>query len=221
MSAPSFFSTTRPPRLRSDQPGSLNVNDERDDKRQTIRSAAIQIFAERGFANTRTREIAAAAGVAEGTIYLYFDSKEELLLDAFRERVTTFCDSARALIDSGDPFADRMTRFVERQFSAIEADPALASVLLVESRMTARFYKSAVRDVLRDYAAAVEDLLRSGIRQRALAADLNVTLARRLLIGSLEEVELDWLVSSQNRKLSAMAPEVSSLLIRGFRGPTT
>src|SRR5690606_18677153 len=72
---------------------------EREARRRSILQAAIECFAEQGFASARTKDIAARAGVAEGTIYLYFDSKDELLLTAFRETVREFSASVERLLN--------------------------------------------------------------------------------------------------------------------------
>jgi TetR/AcrR family fatty acid metabolism transcriptional regulator len=193
----------------------LPLSAEREARRRAILQAAIEVFAQQGFAAARTRDIAARAGIAEGTIYLYFESKDELLLTAFRETVDEFSRSVLSLLDDPRPFAQRLTRFIESQFVRIEEDPSLATVLLFESRQSPRFYEGSVREVLRSYASAVEQLLRSGIDRGELRADLDVHLARRMLIGSLEEVELNWLLGDRSRPLLPLAPRVAAIYCAG------
>ena len=192
------------------------LSSERAARRRAILDSAIQTFAEHGFFASRTRDIAAGAGVAEGTIYLYFESKDDLLLTAFRDMVREFSDSVRDLLEPVLPFQERLTRFIERQFRGIEEEPALATVMLMETRQSSKFYGQPVRDVLRAYATAVDALLRSGIEQGEVRADLDVPLARRILVGTLEEVELDWLLGDRARPLSPAAPQVAAALFRGF-----
>lgn len=165
---------------------------------------------------SRTREIAAGAGVAEGTIYLYFDGKDDLLLSAFREKVNEFCTVAGELVESPLPFPRRLERFVALQFEGIEAEPALAAVLLLESRQTSRFYGEAVREVLRSYARAVDDLLESGVAEGEVRKDINIPVARRMLIGALEEIELDWLLGDQAKPFSDVAPQVAAYFHAGI-----
>src|SRR5690606_13989964 len=109
-------------------------------------------------------------------------------------------------------------QFISMQFAGIEADPPLATVLLLETRQSTRFYGEPVRDVLREYAAAVDRLIESGVAEGSVREDLEVTLVRRMLIGSLEEIELDWLVGQRGRLLSAMAPDVAEVFLGGLRG---
>lgn len=192
---------------------------DREARRLSILQAAIETFAQQGFVASRTRDIAARAGVAEGTIYLYFESKDELLLTAFRETVREFSASVERLLDDPRPFAERLTDFIESQFVQIERDPALASVLLFESRQSTKFYGGSVRDVLRSYATAVERLLQSGIERGEVRDDIDLPLARRLLIGSLEEVELNWLLSDRSRPLTPLARRVAKTLVMGIGSP--
>jgi len=191
-------------------------NADREIRRRAILDAAVGVFAARGFLNSRTREIAEAAGVAEGTIYLYFDGKDDLLLTAFREKVTEFCDAAAYLLLEPGGFRRRLERFIEAQFRGIEADPNLATVLLLESRQSTRFYGEPVREVLRRYAGAVDDLLRSGIEEGDLSSDLEIPIARRMLVGTLEEIELDWLLGQRTRPLSTLAAPIASLFCNGL-----
>ena len=185
-------------------------------KRRAILDSAIENFAERGFFNSRTRDIARAAGVAEGTIYLYFEGKDDLLLTAFREKVTDFCNAADALLAEGGRFEATFGRFVELQFAGIEVDPNLATVLLLESRQSTRFYGEPVRDVLREYAAAVDRLLLNGRAERAIDDDIDIPLARRMLIGSLEEIEVEWLLGPQDEPLTKQAEAFTRTFLRGI-----
>lgn len=192
---------------------------EREARRRSILQAAVEVFAQQGFAAARTRDIAARAGIAEGTIYLYFDSKDELLLTAFREAVEEFSASIGRLLRDDRPLVERLSDFIASQFERIEADPALATVLLFESRQTPRFYEGSVREVLRTYASAVEQLLESGIERGELRGDVDVPLARRMLIGALEEVELGWLLSDRSRPLTPLAERVATTFVRGVGAP--
>jgi TetR/AcrR family fatty acid metabolism transcriptional regulator len=154
--------------------------------------------------------------VAEGTIYLYFDGKDDLLLTAFRDKVAEFVASARDVTPSHAPFEERLARFIALQFESIQAEPALATVLLLESRQSSKFYGGAVRDVLRTYAQAIDELLASGVSDGHVRADVDIPLARRMLIGLLEEIELEWLLGDRSRPLIPWAPKVASTFYRGL-----
>jgi TetR/AcrR family transcriptional regulator, fatty acid metabolism regulator protein len=195
------------------------LSDSRAAKRRQILDAAIETFAEQGFFAARTRDIAASAGVAEGTIYLYFDGKDDLLLTAFREKVDEFSASVAPLLSAGGAFETRLAELIRMQFESIEEQPDLATVLLMETRQSSKFYGEPVREVLRTYAGAIDELLGAGVREGALREGLDVPLARRVLVGALEEIELDWLLGDRSRSLAAQAPQLASMLLRGFGTP--
>ena len=194
------------------------LNESREARRSAILESAVRVFAEQGFFAARIRDIAAGAGVAEGTIYLYFEGKDDLLLTAFRDKVEEFVASVREVLASEASFEERLARFIALQFEGIEADPPLATVLLLESRQSSKFYGGAVREVLRTYAAAIDQLLASGVAAGDLRADADLPLARRMLIGALEELELEWLLGERTRPLIPLAPRVARSFVRGLAG---
>ncbi len=197
-------------------PSESALNESKEARRRAILESAVRVFAEHGFFAARIRDIAAGAGVAEGTIYLYFDGKDDLLLTAFRDKVAEFVASVRDVLPSHAPFEERLARFIGLQFESIQAEPALATVLLLESRQSSKFYGGAVRDVLRTYAQAIDELLGSGVADGAVRADVDIPLARRMLIGLLEEIELEWLLGDHSRPLPPLAPKVATTFYRGL-----
>jgi len=192
------------------------LTENREARRRAILDSAVRVFAEHGFFAARIRDIAAGAGVAEGTIYLYFEGKDDLLLTAFREKVNEFVSSVRDVDAVGLPFQERLARFVELQFQSIEADPPLATVLLLESRQSSKFYGGAVRDVLKSYAQAIDGLLATGVERGEMRPDVDVQMARRMLIGALEEVELEWLLGERTRPLAPRADRFAATFYRGI-----
>jgi TetR/AcrR family fatty acid metabolism transcriptional regulator len=198
-------------------PNEPALTESKEARRRAILESAVRVFAENGFFAARIRDIAAGAGVAEGTIYLYFDGKDDLLLTAFRDKVAEFVASVRDVLRSPAPLEGRLARFIGMQFESIEAEPALATVLLLESRQSSKFYGGAVRDVLRTYAQAIDELLASGASDGSVRGDVDIPLARRMLIGLLEEIELEWLLGDRSRPLVPLAPKVAATFYRGLK----
>ena len=192
------------------------LTESREARRRAILDSAVRVFAENGFFAARIRDIASGAGVAEGTIYLYFEGKDDLLLTAFREKVNEFVGAAGEVMGSGLHFEERLARFVQLQLESIEAEPQLATVLLLESRQSSKFYGGAVRDVLRTYAQAIDSLLANGVERGEVREDVDVPLARRMLIGALEEVELEWLLGERTRPLVPMAARFAATFSAGI-----
>jgi TetR/AcrR family fatty acid metabolism transcriptional regulator len=192
------------------------LTENREVRRRAILDSAVRVFAEHGFFAARIRDIAAGAGVAEGTIYLYFEGKDDLLLTAFREKVNEFVSSVSQVMEAGLGFQDRLARFVRLQFESIEADPPLATVLLLESRQSSKFYGGAVRPVLRTYAQAIDRLLGEGVASGGVRPDAEIPLARGMLIGALEEIELEWLLGDRSRPLAPAADRFAATFCRGI-----
>ena len=196
-----------------------SLPDAREARRRAILESAVRVFADNGFFAARIRDIAAGAGVAEGTIYLYFEGKDDLLLTAFRDKVAEFVASVQDVMSAEVPLQERLARFVRLQFQSIQADPPLATVLLLESRQSSKFYGGAVRDVLREYATAIDTLLASGRDRGEIRADADLGLARRMLIGALEEIELEWLLGDRTRPLTPMAEAFAATFHHGIAAP--
>ena len=197
-------------------PNEPALSESKEARRRAILESAVRVFAENGFFAARIRDIAAGAEVAEGTIYLYFDGKDDLLLTAFRDKVAEFVASVRDVLSSSEPLEERLARFIRMQFESIEAQPALATVLLLESRQSSKFYGGAVRDVLKTYANAIDTLIASGVERGEVRQDTEIPLVRRMLIGALEEVELEWLLGERTRPLVPVAPRFAAAFHRGI-----
>lgn len=175
----------------------------------------MRTFAANGFVRSTTKEIAAGAGVAEGTIYLYFESKDDLLLTAFRERVAEFAGEVQKRAAEPVPFRERLEGLVRMQFEVVEGDPALARLLLLETRQSAHFYTEPVREALSSYEAGLEALLRAGIAEGAIRPDTDVVVARWMLLGALRGVMTEWLMGPRDRPIVPLAHRFVSTFMDG------
>lgn len=191
------------------------LTETREARRRAILESAVRVFAEHGFFAARIRDIASGAGVAEGTIYLYFEGKDDLLLTAFREKVNEFVQSASEAMEANLPFQERLACFVRLQFESIEADPPRATVLLLESRQSSKFF-GGVRDVMKLYAQAIDRLLVGGVERGEVRGEAEIPLVRAMLIGALEEIELEWLLGDRSRPLAATADRFAASFYRGI-----
>jgi TetR/AcrR family transcriptional regulator, fatty acid metabolism regulator protein len=186
------------------------------DKRARILDAAVRIFAERGFFTATVAEVAKAAGVADGTIYLYFKGKEDLLARLFEEKMTGLVEQARAEVARGSGAADRLKRFIRLHFSLVEKNPALASVLIVEMRRSSQVLKLADRGKVSAYVELIAEIVREGQQKGELDAVVSPSTARRAVFGALDELANGWLLSGRKAGLKKTAAEVSEWLVRGL-----
>jgi TetR/AcrR family fatty acid metabolism transcriptional regulator len=187
------------------------------DKRKRLLSAAIRTFGRRGFHEARISEIAAAAKVAEGTVYLYFKNKEDLLGSVFDETMDDVLAKARDIRSAVEPVPDRLRKLVALHISFLASDRDLASVFQIELRRSARLVERFSRSKLVEYLRMLEGLLKEGIGGGELRADLDPRLAVRIIFGTADEIVSDWLLSGEAQPYASGERLVDTLLA-GF-GP--
>ena len=186
-----------------------------NDKRARILDAAIKVFAERGFHSATVAEIARAAGVADGTIYLYFKGKDDLLLRLFDEKMTELLAEVKAVAQERTA-PDKLRRFIQLHLALVERNPDLASVLIVELRQSAQFLKAADRQKLAAYVDLIADVVRSGQESGELDRNISPSTVKRAVFGALDELALGWLVGGRRAALKKTAAEVAEWMVRGL-----
>ncbi len=187
-----------------------------NDKRARILDAAIKVFAERGFHTATVAEIAKGAGVADGTIYLYFKGKDDLLLRLFDEKMTELLAEARAELSREKSAPEKLRRFVELHLSLVERNPDLASVLIVELRQSAQFLKAADRAKLAAYVDLIAEVVKAGQESGELSESISPATVKRAIFGALDELALGWLLSGRRTSLKKTAAEVAGWFVRGL-----
>jgi TetR/AcrR family fatty acid metabolism transcriptional regulator len=186
-------------------------------KRDAILRAAIDVFAERGFFNAQVADVARAAGVAAGTVYLYFKSKDDLLVSIFersmREGLTT---GRAAVVDLRDP-GERLRRLARAHLARLGADRNLAIVFQVELRQSTKFMERFSATLLRDYLGLIREAIADGQRGGLFRADVKATAMAKMLFGALDEMATNWILSRRRYSLEADADTVVDLFIDGAR----
>ncbi|MEO6323655.1 MAG: TetR/AcrR family transcriptional regulator [Thermoanaerobaculia bacterium] len=185
------------------------------EKRKRILKAAIRVFGRRGFHEARIAEIASAAKVAEGTVYLYFKNKEDLLGVIFDETMDEVLQDGRTIRFSEAPASERLVRMLELHISFLTSDRDLASVFQIELRRSARLVERFSRSKLVEYFRLLEAVLRDGVERGELRADLDPRLAVRILFGAADEIMSEWLLSGEAFP-AANGPLLVGTLLQGF-----
>lgn len=184
-------------------------------KRSRLLSAAIRIFGRRGYHEARISEIAAEAGVAEGTVYLYFRSKEDLLGSVFDETMDAVLAEGRRIAASPATAAERLALLVDGHIALLAGDRDLASVFQIELRRSARLVERFSRSKLVEYFRLLGGVLKEGIASGELRADLDPRLAVRILFGAADELLSEWLLSNDTHRPADGMTLVGTVL-RGF-----
>ncbi len=188
----------------------------KQDKRARILEAAVKVFADRGFHVSTVAEIARAAGVADGTIYLYFKSKDDLLLRLFDEKMAELVEGARQALAEEETAPKKLERFIQLHLSLVEKNPELASVLIVELRQSAQFLKAADRAKLAAYLDLVAEVVKAGQDKGELLESISPATVKRAIFGALDELALAWLLSGRRTSLKKTAAEVAEWFVRGL-----
>ncbi len=188
------------------------------DKRQRILKAAIKVFAKNGFYATRVSEIAKAAGVADGTIYLYFKNKDDVLITIFEDGIQQLLVILREVAASDEPFDKRITRIIELQLGLLEEQRDLAEVITVNLRQSSSLLKQYAAPLFMEYIDVIAGLVRDGQEQGAFRKDLNPRVVARSLFGALDAILLTWALGEADpASLRKAASHCATLFLEGLR----
>ncbi len=189
------------------------------DKRRRILGAAVHVFARKGYFAARVSDIAKKAGVADGTIYLYFQSKEDLLVRLFDEVMSEHVGQAREVVRALPSAPERLRAIAERHLAVLGGNRDLAAVFQVELRQSTRFMERFTASWLRDYFALLDEVIEQGQRDGSLRADVNRKLAAKMLFGALDETVTSWLLAEKPYALEDLAAPIVDLFLRGATAP--
>ncbi|MCA9566233.1 MAG: TetR/AcrR family transcriptional regulator [Myxococcales bacterium] len=197
--------------------------DPRSDKRTRITEAAVEVFAEKGFHSARVSDIAKKAGVADGTIYLYFKNKEDLLLSIFEEKMDVLLDGLREALEGVDDPVERIRVFARHHFAQVRENRSSAEVLQVELRLSNKFLKEYRPEKLWSYLGIFADAVREGQRRGTFRADIDPFIAMWGFFGGLDEIAMQWVLARNQQRipLERAAEQLADITIRGMRTPST
>jgi TetR/AcrR family fatty acid metabolism transcriptional regulator len=189
----------------------------RGDKRERILRAASEVFAEHGFTRAQVADVARAAGVAAGTVYLYFDNKDALLVSIFEQTMAWVIAQGRTIVDEPSEPKERLTRLAQMHLGRLGRDRPLAIVIQVEMRHSLKYVKRFSYAHVRDYLALIEQVIADGQSRGAFRKGLNPKFAAKVFFGALDEAATSWILSRRRYKLGALADPVVDLFVHGAR----
>ena len=166
--------------------------------------------------------LAEAAGVAGGTIYLYFKNKDDLLINLFEDRMESILEYLRSALAAEPDAAARLRRFIELHLGLVERDRALADVLAVELRQSAKFVREYGARKFYEYLTVAEDILNEGISEGMFRSGVNPKIYRRALFGALDEISVMWVTGVREGakppcSLSDATDDVFNLFVSGLQ----
>lgn len=185
------------------------------DKPQQIIEAAVRVFARKGYFNSRVSDIAREAGIAAGTIYLYFKTKEDILTTLFREKMAEFVAKLwKAMADQPDPVS-KVRRLVYLHFDLLERNPELAEVVQIELRQGQKFFRGASSQEIASYFALIGSVLEEGVAAGRFRANLPVKVATKMLFGTMDQMATSWVLGKREYRLVDTADAVANLFLQG------
>lgn len=191
------------------------VGPARSDKQEKILAAAAAVFASRGYFGARVSDIAERAQVADGTIYLYFRSKEEILMELFEMATLRFLRRVREELAPIGGAAERLRHLAFLHLDSLGSNRDLAIVFQVELRQSIKFMQRFSATRLAEYFDIIRAVIREGQAQGVFRRDLNEKLATKCFFGALDEMATNWVLSPRQYRLADMAPAVADLFLRG------
>ncbi len=187
-------------------------------KYMQIIDAAVIVIAENGYHHAQVSKIAKQAGVADGTIYLYFKNKEDILISLFEEKMGTFVEEIDEMIAGKGTAAEKLLMMTEAHFKMLSDNHHLAIVTQLELRQSNKDLRLRINNVLKGYLQVIDKVLIEGKESGEFSSDLDIRLARQMFFGTIDETATSWVMNEEKYDLLALASPVHRLLINGFGG---
>ena len=189
-------------------------------KRNRIMQAAIDVFSQKGFFNSKVSDIARASGVADGTIYIYFKNKDDLLISIFEDKMDELVVDTRKKVGEQACPLDQLRVFIENHMGLPENHGGLIELLQVELRQTSKFMKDYKPVKFFEYLDIVSGIIEAGKESGVFRPNLNTGVARRVVFGAMDELSRTYLLSKRQKyHPSITASEVFSQLTEGLCVP--
>ncbi len=186
-------------------------------KYKQIVDAAVIVIAENGYHQAQVSKIAKEAGVADGTIYLYFKNKEDILISVFREKMAIFVDNVEVILKQDIDTSEKLFRLIDSHFRILHEDRYLAIVTQLELRQSNKELRLRINEVLKEYLTLLDAILKEGILNGALDEALDIRLARQMVFGTIDETITSWVMNDQKYDLMKLSPEVHRLIMNGMK----
>ena len=189
---------------------------EKNHKYHQILEAAIKVFARQGFHQSTVAQIAKEAGVADGTIYLYFKNKDDILVQFFNYKTKQVFDSFRTEVGRAESSLEKLRYLIRRHLEEFQRNREMAIVYQVETHQNSRLAEAQIKEMSQMYRDLISEIVEQGQQEGKIRKDLYVGLVKRFIIGAVDEVINTWLHSDGEYDLVSMADPLVELFIKGI-----
>lgn len=185
------------------------------DKREAILRAATRVFALNGYFNSKVADIAREAGVADGTVYLYFKNKEDILHCIFDRTMEEVIAEGRVQLEAiADP-REKLRRIALLHLERMSADRELAIVFQVELRGSTKFMEEFSAAGFAEYLGLIRSVIADGQAAGVFRSELNAKVVAKVFFGALDEMATNWILSKRRYKLPPLADQVLDIFLNG------
>ncbi|MFD2369989.1 TetR/AcrR family transcriptional regulator [Brevibacillus sp. GCM10020057] len=188
------------------------------EKYQAIIDAAVRVIARQGYHNAQVSRIAKEAKVADGTIYLYFENKDDILISLFNEKMGNFVETNRRQIAEASSIEQKLYVLVHAHLSQLSQDHDLARVTQIELRQSNPQISEGIGNVMKLYFDLIEEVIREGMDKGVFSSALDVRMARKMIFGTLDEVTTSWVMKQCKYDLVSHADSIHNLFLNGLKG---
>jgi TetR/AcrR family fatty acid metabolism transcriptional regulator len=188
-----------------------------EEKYSKILDAATRVFAREGFHNAKIGDVAEEAGVAHGTVYLYFGGKDDLLISIFQENLEELVEYVGSEIEKETNAEDKLRRMISLQIELIETNSELAELMLVEFPQTGKFLNNRVIDDLAAYIDMIANILKEGVSEGAFDDSIDVNMVATVIYAGIQGIATRWILEEMKYPLKKVANEISEVFLSGIK----
>ena len=186
-------------------------------KYKQIIDAAVIVISENGYHQAQVSKIAKEAGVADGTIYLYFKNKEDILVSVFREKMSIFVNNLEDILEKNVGTSEMLQKMIQNHFHVLHEDRHLAIVTQLELRQSDKKLRLRINEVLKEYLDLLDVILKAGMEKGDLDNTIDIRLARQMVFGTIDETITSWVMNDQKYDLMEVAPKVHRLVMKAMK----
>lgn len=188
------------------------------EKYNLILEAAIKVFAKNGFYQSTVAQIAREAGVADGTIYLYFENKEDILYQFFANKTRQIFDQFQKVVEEGATAESKLRNLTKTHLGEFQGNIDMAIVFQAETRQVRQSdaIRTHVLDIARKYREVIGMIIEGGQSEGSMRKDLYLGLVKTYITGAIDEVINSWVLADGKYDLVSMADPLVDLYIKGI-----
>ena len=187
------------------------------DKYGRIIKAATKVFAKKGFYQAKVSEIAKEAKVADGTIYLYFENKDDILISLFEDQMKLVLENMKSEITNEPDAVKKIQKFALNHLKLIEQNKDMAEIIQVELRQSSKFMKEYANEKFAEYLNLISEIIREGQAQGVFKESILPGIAKRAFFGALDEMSRFWVLSSRKKyDIETAAKQISDYFLSGL-----